>query len=264
MAHVPNDLVDILMRHPELDSRKLIPALLNYNKKQDMPLSQNQAVRYLNYCINALRSTDGAIHNTLISIYASDSSPSESALLSYLSSQSVSGQPSYDTEFAFRLCIQHSRVQSAVHIYSSLGQYDSAVSLALKYGDIDLASMVADRPADTDTAMRKRLWLAVAKKVISSQGKGSIKTAIDLLKRCDLLRIEDLIPFFPDFVIIDDFKAEICAALESYSKSIADLTLKWMLQPPQQNPSSRISKASGKDSRLLSRVKDAGYVNYLC
>jgi hypothetical protein len=223
VAHVPNELVDILMRHPELDSRKLIPALLNYNNDQAIPLSQNQAVRYLNYCINALNTTDGAIHNTLISIYAADSSPSESALLSYLSSQSVLSKPLYDTDFAFRLCIQHSRVQSAVHIYSSLGQYASAVSLALKYDEIDLASMVADRPADTDPAMRKRLWLAVAKKVISSQGKGSIKAAIDLLKRCDLLRIEDLIPFFPDFVIIDDFKAEICAALESYSKSIADL-----------------------------------------
>ena len=223
MAHAPNALVDILMRHPELDARKLIPALLNYNKNHDIPLSQNQAVRYLNFCINAQNSTDGAIHNTLISIYASDSSSSESALLSYLSNQSLSNNPSYDTDFAFRLCIQHSRVQSAVHIYSSLGQYSAAVSLALKYDEIGLATMVADRPVDTDPALRKRLWLAVAKKVISSQGKGSIKTAIDLLKRCDLLRIEDLIPFFPDFVIIDDFKAEICAALESYSKSIANL-----------------------------------------
>ncbi|KAL8824572.1 MAG: hypothetical protein Q9191_004962 [Dirinaria sp. TL-2023a] len=223
MTHIPGDLVDVLMRHPDLDSRKLIPALLNYNKGDRIPLSQNQAVRYLNYCINTLNSTDGAIHNTLISIYASDSSPSESALLSYLSSQSASGKRSYDTDFAFRLCIQHGRVQSAVHIYSSMGQYASAVSLALKHDEIELASIVADRPADTDPALRKRLWLAVAKKVISSKGKGSIKTAMDLLKRCDLLRIEDLIPFFPDFVIIDDFKAEICAALESYSKSIADL-----------------------------------------
>lgn len=223
MTHAPKDLVDILMRHPELDSRKLIPALLNYNKHQNVPLLQNQAVQYLNFCINALNSTDGAIHNTLISIYASDPSPSESALLSYLSSQALGNTPCYDTDFAFRLCIQHSRVQSAVHIYSSLGQYASAVNLALKNDEMDLASMVADRPADTDPALRKRLWLAVAKKVISTQGKGSIRTAIDLLKRCDLLRIEDLIPFFPDFVIIDDFKAEICAALESYSKSIADL-----------------------------------------
>lgn len=223
MAHVATDLVDILMRHTDLNPRKLIPALLNYNNDSSTSLSKNQAARYLNFCINRLQSTDHAIHNTLISIYASHPSTSESALMSYLSAQSLNSKPLYDTDFAFRLCIQHSRVQSAVHIYSSMGEYSSAVDLALKHNEIDLASSVADRPTDTDPSLRKRLWLAVAKKVISQQDTGSIKTALDFMKRCDLLRIEDLLPFFPDFVVIDDFKEEICAALEAYSRSIAAL-----------------------------------------
>ncbi|KAK4691694.1 vacuolar protein sorting-associated protein 18, partial [Lecanoromycetidae sp. Uapishka_2] len=225
MVHAPTELVDILMRHSDLDPLKLIPALLNYNKTNpNLPLEKNQAVRYLLFTINALHTTTPAIHNTLISIYASHPSPSENALLSYLSTHSLSNPPPYDTDFAFRLCIQHARVQSAVHIYTSMGSYASAVDLALKYNEIDLASLVADRPSSsTDAPLRKRLWLAVAKKVISQQGTGSIKTAIDFLKRCDLLRIEDLIPFFPDFVVIDDFKDEICTALESYSRSIASL-----------------------------------------
>lgn len=223
MTHVATELVDILMRHPDLNPRKLIPALLNYNKDDSIPIAKNQAARYLNFYINQLQSTDPAIHNTLISIYASHRSPSESALMSYLSAQSLNAKPLFDTDFAFRLCIQHSRVQSAVHIYSSMGQYSSAVDLALKHNEIDLASSVADRPIDTDPALRKRLWLAVAKKVISQQDTGSIKTALDFMKRCELLRIEDLIPFFPDFVVIDDFKEEICSALEAYSRSIAAL-----------------------------------------
>ena len=224
MVHVPTELVDILTRHDELDPIKIIPALLNYNNKaSSVPIPQNQAVRYLSYCINTLHTADPAIHNTLLSIYASHPSPSENALLSYLTAHSLSAPPPYDADFAFRLCIQHNRVQSAVHIYSSMGEYASAVNLALKHDDIDLASLVADRSADNDPVLRKRLWLEVAKKVISQQKTGSIKTAIDLLKRCDLLRIEDLIPFFPDFVVIDDFKDEICAALESYSRSIAAL-----------------------------------------
>lgn len=224
MAHVATELVDVLMRHPDLNPCKLIPALLNYNKDNPIPLAQNQAIRYLSFCINQLHSTDAAVHNTLISIYASDPDPSESALLAYLSTQSLHSTPAYDADFAFRLCIQHSRVQSAVHIYSSMGDYASAVALALRHDQIDLAAHVADRPSSSsDPALRKKLWLAVARKVISQQGVGSIKTAIDFLKRCDLLRIEDLIPFFPDFVVIDDFKDEICAALESYSRSIAAL-----------------------------------------
>ena len=225
IAHTAPDLISILMRHPDLDPIKLIPALLTYTHTHpDVPLEKNQAVRYLLFYINTLQSQVSAIHNALISIYASHPTPSESALLSYLSTHSLANPPPYDTDFAFRLCIQHSRVQSAVLIYTSMGSFASAVDLALKHNEIDLASSVADRPAAASEApLRKRLWLAVAKKVISQQGTGSIKTAIDLLKRCDLLRIEDLIPFFPDFVTIDSFKAEICNALESYSRSIATL-----------------------------------------
>ena len=167
-----------------------------------------------------MRSTDAAIHNTLISVYASHASKDESALLAYLEAQSHKEERSYDADFALRLCILHKRIQSCVHIYSSMEQYSQAVELALKYNEIDLASLVADRPEE-NPALRKKLWLAVAKRVIS-QSDG-IKTAIEFLKRCDLLKIEDLIPFFPDFVIIDDFKEEICTALEDYSRSIDSL-----------------------------------------
>ena len=40
------------------------------------------------------------------------------------------------------------------------------------------------------------------------------------LENTDLLKIEDILPFFPDFVVIDDFKEEICTALEGYSAHI--------------------------------------------
>jgi vacuolar protein sorting-associated protein 18 len=216
--HVPTELVDILMRHNDLKPRNLIPALLNYDRNYSGSLSQNQAVRYLLHIINSLNSTDSAVHNTLISIYASHPTKEESALLSYLESQG--DEPSYDADFALRLCIKNARVQSCVHIYSTMGQYLQAVELALSHGSIDLASLIADRPM-SNPALRKKLWLAVAKKVIS-QSNG-IKTAIEFLKRCDLLKIEDLIPFFPDFVVIDDFKEEICAALEDYSRNIENL-----------------------------------------
>ncbi|RDL35342.1 Uncharacterized protein BP5553_07273 [Venustampulla echinocandica] len=218
ITHVATDLVDILTRHSDLKPRNLIPALLAYDRNFRGPLLQNQAVRYLLHVINHLDSTDAAVHNTLISIYASHPSKDESALLAYLESQG--DEPSFDADFALRLCIQHSRVQSCVHIYSTMGQYLQAVELALAHSEIDLASIIADRPVANPT-LRKKLWLAVAKKVIS-QSNG-IKTAIEFMKRCDLLKIEDLIPFFPDFVVIDDFKEEICTALEDYSRNIDGL-----------------------------------------
>jgi hypothetical protein len=218
IMHVAPDLVDILMRQAVLEPRNLIPALLGYDRNFNGPLSQNQAVRYLLHVINHLQSTDAAVHNTLISIYAFHPSKDETFLLNYLESQG--DEPSFDSDFALRLCIQHNRVQSCVYIYSTMGQYLQAVELALDHSEIDLASVIADRPT-SNPALQKKLWLAIAKKVIS-QSNG-IKTAIEFLKRCDLLKIEDLIPFFPDFVVIDDFKEEICAALEDYSRNIDGL-----------------------------------------
>ena len=46
---------------------------------------------------------------------------------------------------------------------------------------------------------------------------------MQFLDSTDLLKIEDILPFFPDFVVIDDFKEEICTALERYADEIARL-----------------------------------------
>ncbi|RMD42818.1 hypothetical protein DV735_g2301, partial [Chaetothyriales sp. CBS 134920] len=218
MTHVPAGFVDILMRQSNIEATEILPALLSYNQlAHEVPLSQNQAVRYLNFVVNNVPDCPAAVHNTLISIMASSSSSSESALLTYLDTQP--SPPLYDPDFALRLCIQHNRVQSCVHIYSAMGQYQRAVELALKHDDINLAAIVADRLDDSDK-MRRKLWLLIAEKKVKESS--SIKEAIEFLKRGQL-KIEDLIPFFPDFVVIDDFKEEICTALEEYSRHIDDL-----------------------------------------
>ena len=221
MTHVASGLVDILTRQTDIDPQKLIPALLSYNESADTtPLSQNQAVRYLQFVISNYTETNASIHNTLISIMASHPTTSESSLLSYLKTQPANPSP-YDADFALRLCIAHNRIQSCVFIYESMHQYMQAVSLALQYNDIDLAALTADSGDISSPKLRKKLWLLIAEKKIKQDS--SIKSAIQFLKRCDLLRIEDLIPFFPDFVVIDDFKEEICAALEDYSRHIDSL-----------------------------------------
>jgi vacuolar protein sorting-associated protein 18 len=44
---------------------------------------------------------------------------------------------------------------------------------------------------------------------------------MQLLTETDAIKIEDILPFFPDFVVIDEFKDVICQALQSYSQHIS-------------------------------------------
>lgn len=68
---------------------------------------------------------------------------------------------------------------------------------------MELARINADKPEDDDV-LRKKLWLNIAKHVV--QENKDIKSALEFLKQSNLLKIEDILPFFPDFVLIDDFK----------------------------------------------------------
>lgn len=257
MVHVPAGLVDILMRRSSVEPQKIIPALLSYNEDAKVPLNQNEAVRYLNFVVSNYPDSPAAIHNTLISIMAADPTKSETALLSYLETQP--SPPLYDADFALRLCIQHSRIQSCVHIYSSMSQYAAAVELALAHKDIDLAALVADRPeGDSNLKLRKKLWLLIAQKKVTESS--SIRESLEFLKRCDLLKIEDLIPFFPDFVVIDDFKDEICNALEEYSRHID--TLKQEMDSSQHTAEQIRAEIGALDNRYA--IVEPGERCWIC
>ncbi|EWC45613.1 hypothetical protein DRE_05174 [Drechslerella stenobrocha 248] len=217
ITNVSVETVDILTRQSNLDPNRLIPALLMYSEKADsVPIPENQAIRYLAYAIDRLGNTDAAIHNTLLSLFAASKSKDETQLLGFLRQHEAN--PHYSVDFALRMCIKHERVQSAVHIYTLMEKYQEAVNLALRHGDTELASILANRTED-DPALMKQLWLSIAKRVIKQSG-GAIKPALEVLNECKLLKIEDLIPLFPDFVVIDDFKEQICTALEEYSYKI--------------------------------------------
>ncbi|KAF5385477.1 hypothetical protein D9757_005392 [Collybiopsis confluens] len=227
----PKETVDAWLKQPTLDPIRLIPSLLQLQHAPRDPLSPNQAIRYLNHIVFERQNTSPTIHNLLITFHvlpssnllSSTSNPDDGPILRFLStapSHPISGKPYYDLDYALRLCKQTGRTQPCVHIYSKMGLYENSVDLALEKGDLELAKINADRPED-DQPLRKKLWLKIARYVV--QDKKDIKTAMRFLDNTDLLKIEDILPFFPDFVVIDDFKEEIAHALEGYSSHIDTL-----------------------------------------
>jgi hypothetical protein len=213
MRNAPKDTVDSWIRQPQLDPKRLVPALLQLQHTPRDPLSPNQAIRYLNYVIFEQHNTSPTIHNLLITFYVSPSSASTSytpggamtstspksptaslpgqttsqddtsndgPLLRFLTngpSDPATGKPYYDLDYALRICKLAGRIHPCVHIYAKMGLYENSVDLALEKGDLELAKINADRvPEEEDQVLRKKLWLKIAKYVV--QDKQDIKACV--------------------------------------------------------------------------------------
>ena len=139
-----------------------------------------------------------------------------------LSSSDMTSTP-LDLSFALRAVLGTGRhFRSAIKLYMGFGMRQQAVELALKV-DPSLARQLAQGSTELDE--RKRLWLMIAKSAASegsSGGKDVVSRVVSVLKDCgpDVLSIEDVLPFLPDFAQIDQIKDEICEALTSYSSKI--------------------------------------------
>jgi len=54
-----------------------------------------------------------------------------------------------------------------------------------------------------------------------------VKKAMEFLNQCELLKIEDILPFFQDFVTIDHFKVRISATYIYCLGSLISIILKF-------------------------------------
>ncbi|KAF5834626.1 Pep3/Vps18/deep orange family-domain-containing protein [Dunaliella salina] len=257
MADAPEETVDALVAaNPPLEPRRLIPALLRFASPTS-PIEGRQAVlRYLTYAVDGPpRCQDSAVHDLVVALCAL--ADDEAHLLTYLArARSASGAPLYDPKYALRRAQEQNKDKATVRLLCELGMHTDAVRVACAHDNLNLAKAVASDAPDEDLVLggpeggmggksvaavspsstRRRLWLAIARHVVQQQGSdadgpdqaarqtGAIKQAVDLLKEAEgLLKIEDVLPFFPNFVTIDNFKDAICDSLEQYNKQIEHL-----------------------------------------
>ncbi|XP_049801385.1 vacuolar protein sorting-associated protein 18 homolog isoform X1 [Schistocerca nitens] len=210
---IPRETVQVLIeKGRSLSPTKLLPALVSCDREQ-----ANEAIRYLEFCVNTLHCQQQAIHNYLLSLYAR---MKPDKLMHYLASQGQ--EPSmvcYDIHYALRLCRELHLTEACVQLSALLGLWEAAVDLALTV-DVGLAKQTANLP-QADSELRKKLWLKIAQHVVSE--KNDIQQAMQFLQECDLIKIEDILPFFSDFVTIDHFKDAICTSLQEYNQHIQDL-----------------------------------------
>lgn len=197
----------------------------------------NVSRRYLEGVIK-LGCQSSAIHSFLISLYVK--MEDEEPLYKFLSAnvpaasdvtraaghafgeEAISGP--LDMSHALRTILRSGRhFRSAIKLYMGFGMRQQAVELALKV-DPALARELAQESVELEE--RKRLWLMIAKNAASEgvtrADADVVSKVVSVLKDCgpDVMSIEDVLPFLPDFAQIDQIKDEICEALTSYSSKI--------------------------------------------
>lgn len=189
VRHAPKEAVEAFMRQPNLDVRRLIPAFAAPRRptpdaKRESP---THVIAYLQYSILQMTNTDASVHNTLLTLYATDAAADEAELLHFLAASPDNPEtalPYYDLDYALRLCRSNARVQACVLIYSKMGLYEASVDLALEHDDLELAKINADKP-DDDDLLRKKLWLKIARYVVGK--KNDIKACVFFPRHADEL-----------------------------------------------------------------------------
>ncbi|XP_055602186.1 vacuolar protein sorting-associated protein 18 homolog [Uranotaenia lowii] len=213
MEQLPGETIGVLITQGKrLDPIKLIPSLLCL----DTPRHVTEVVKYLEFCIHSTGCSEQAIHNFLIQLY---SQHFQEKLLTFLETQGKDiTMISYDAHYALRICLKLQIKDASVFLQGLLEMWVPAVELALSF-DIQLAKATASQ--SSDPTIRKKLWLIIAQHEIRGKHE-NVQEALKILKECELLRIEDLLPYFSDFQKIDHFKEAICESLKEYNIKIQE------------------------------------------
>ncbi|VDO70170.1 unnamed protein product, partial [Schistosoma curassoni] len=109
----------------------------------------------------------------------------------------------YDPGYVLRLCKEVDHLKGVLYILQLLDMHQEALQLAIELNNIPFAKEIAQSEF-LDSNVRRQLWIQLAQHIISTDG--SMQEAINLLRDCPLLKLEDILPYFHQFVTIDQFK----------------------------------------------------------
>lgn len=168
------------------------------------------------------------------------------------------GEIYFDPDYILRLLLRFKQIEPAIYLYSMINDFECSIKLAIEHDLIDLACLIADKSFNkTDNVLRKKIWMEISRKfiqrflfrklsldvtgsdaelllnsklqnienmdILNNHDEDLQKLLEFLLGKCDLLTIQDLLPLFPEFQSINNFKKEIIKSLENYGIKLNQL-----------------------------------------
>ncbi|CAE7659558.1 vps18, partial [Symbiodinium necroappetens] len=161
---------------------------------------------------------EGDEYSTADAVLMGAGSDAERALLRLLTAEE--SNPFMDPHFALRVCRQGDLVKAQVFLYGHMGMHEESVDVALQHEDVALAKQSACKPPLSQKRLRRKLWLRI---VEHEAATCDVQKIIGLIRESKELTIRDVLPYLPDSMTIDAFKAEISEFLDTYEGQIVTL-----------------------------------------
>jgi len=132
LVHEPALTTALFIRSPWLEPRLLLPAWMHYQQQLqvtpkapigfksaakgnvDLTVQENHAVKYFEWAVARLKSTDMAVHNYLLSLYVE--LPDPAPLINFIKQRDTF----FDLEYALRLCTKYNKTHACVLLYRSV------------------------------------------------------------------------------------------------------------------------------------------------
>lgn len=106
------------------------------------------AIKFLKFCIDQLKSTDSTIHNALI--FFLTQSPNDQLQKEYLDKQEKKEKINFDLDFGLRRFERTGQIVSLIRVYSMMGLYHEAIAIALKHDLVREAKNLANKPGNDE------------------------------------------------------------------------------------------------------------------
>ncbi|KAK6059511.1 Pep3/Vps18/deep orange family protein, partial [Cooperia oncophora] len=252
VKHISMELFASLIGNEQVRPQRMLPTLWLCQESVGMAA---HALKYLEWAVET-RETSGdvALHNLLLLLYARFR---PKRLHEYLTKCGFDKTAvPYDLDFALRTCEQYKLEKSTVFLYCVSEMFSDA---AFPDNGVTIAKECAHMmdPDEEDTIMglepkfsveyRRRIWLKIASFVIGKTENAAESLAL-LKESGDVLSIQDILPFFPDFTEIKDFKEPLCECLKEHSVKIQEL------QQAMKDATVMAQEIREKTERLRDRV----------
>ncbi|CAB3403720.1 unnamed protein product [Caenorhabditis bovis] len=236
IEYIPKQLVNYFIEHKDrIRADKLSTALALCVKTEEMAV---QAIKYLEIVMNFRLPMGKFLHNLFVQLMAKYRS--EKLIVYFKRHGTIRSTIPYDFDFAMRTCEQAGITSCIVYLYCVAEMYSDAVEKALEI-DVELAKeyvRLIDEGSDEfmfgvdenskasnkfDAEYKKQIWIKIAKHVIKHNSTNVPKCLSLIEESGNTLTIQDLLPLFPEFTKIDEFKDALISHLKRHSKKIKEL-----------------------------------------